>query len=92
MILSPAQCGLASSLKRRRLGKKREAMLGRERHAHAVAGHSAEMVDQAGEAIDAVAIGIALDRLLILVRAAGEGSVDTTGEERSARAARRSTM
>ena len=63
-------------------------MLGRERHAHAVAGHGTEMVDQAGEAIDAVAIGVALDRLL--VRAAGEGSVDITGEERSARAPSRS--
>ena len=39
-------------------------MLSRERHAHGVAGHGAEMVDQTGEAIDAVAIGVALDRLL----------------------------
>jgi len=46
------------------------------------------MVDKAGKAVDAIAIGIALDGLFGLC--AGEGSVETTGEDRSARAASRS--
>ena len=41
-------------------------MLGRERHVHGVAGHGAEMVDQASEAVDALSVGVALDRLLVL--------------------------
>jgi len=34
-------------------------MLFGERHAHGIAGHGAEMVDEPGEAVDAIAIGIA---------------------------------
>jgi hypothetical protein len=38
--------------------------LSRERHAHGVARHGAEMVDEAAEAVDWLAVGIALNRLL----------------------------
>ena len=49
---------------RRRFGKKGDRMLAGERHGHDVSGHCAEVIDEAGEAIDAVAIGVALGLLL----------------------------
>ena len=48
----------------RRLRQQREVLLFGEWHAHGIARHGAEMVDEAVEAVDGLAIGIALDRLL----------------------------
>jgi hypothetical protein len=55
---------LGRSFERRRFRREPEVMRARERHAHGVAGHGAERVDEAGEAVDAITVGVALDRLL----------------------------
>ena len=59
-------------------------MLVGERHAHGVAGHGAEMIHEAGEAVDASPLALRLIAFLDLALA--EGWVEATGEKRSARA------
>ena len=49
-------------LERRGFGQQGEGMLFGEWHAHGVACHGAEMVDKAGKAVDAIAIGIVWPR------------------------------
>src|SRR5262252_6192712 len=50
-----------------------------ERNAHSVAGHGAELIHEAGEAMDPVAIGIALDRLFGARPGRGLGRGDRRG-------------
>ena len=55
-------------LERRGFGQQREGMFFGVRYAHGVACHGAKMIDKAGKAVDAIAIGVALDCFFGLCR------------------------